>query len=129
MPEHHETVASHLGLTYLLEEIKHDHNWQVKGIWADATDAEQKTLPANHPGKNGLVFKLGPDSSIERGNQGAQTPVWPRWIPDANNTQPVPKIDALELNDVYYTSRALIIDFGPLWLQVFHHHPFIHVLV
>ncbi|KAF9489088.1 hypothetical protein BDN71DRAFT_1435628 [Pleurotus eryngii] len=88
-------------------------------LWADAKDGkghqpsdEEKKYHAT----NGLVVCLDDSCTIKRGTNHRQTPIWPpRCKPKAKDYLP---LSALELKGGEGTSRAILLDFGPLWLSI-----------
>ncbi|KAH7906784.1 hypothetical protein BJ138DRAFT_1104858 [Hygrophoropsis aurantiaca] len=122
MPEYRECLAHYLVAQSVFAAEKPHHNWQVHGIWVDGTEKERSAAPRGTPLRNGHVYSLSPNTTIKRGTNGAQTPVWPpkfqcpakrkRDAPDP------PSIEELELQDISYTGRTLVMDFRDLWLQV-----------
>ena len=114
MPEKKETEASYQALKFLLEPLLPSYDFHVRGIWADATVKETEAQwPPDHPVHQGLVYKVGPNDPHEvlRGTGGARTNIYP-----VLSNLPV---DKLELKGVHNSSRAVLLDFGSAWLQVF----------
>ena len=125
MPELLEGKSHFESLRHILEALLPNHDWRIKGIWADATDKEQQAnRPMDHPARQGYVYKLGPNDpqDVFRGG-GKPTSIRPTFPPDDThpNSYTLP-LETLELKDIHYSSRALLLNFGEAWLQVFSDH-------
>jgi len=122
MCEGHEKKAHFEGVRHLLEPLLSSHNWHIKGIWVDATEEEAKAAwPSHHPALDHLVYMIGPDDphQVLRGSNKAQTNLLPKFQPDDAHVAAYSlPLQDLELKELHYTSEALLIDFGPAWLQV-----------
>jgi hypothetical protein len=113
MPEYQEPHIHAVTAKYIWEPLKFSHDWQMLGIWADGTDAEQKLASdtVNLRLKLGLVYPLDEDSHIQRGNSGAQGYVWPH-LGDLSGD------DDLRLQAMECHARSMRLNFGPWVLQV-----------
>lgn len=124
MPELLEGKSHFESLQHILEALLPNHVWRIKGIWADATDEERTNWPIDHPARQGYVYKLGPNDpqGVFRGG-GNPTSISPTFLPDEThpNSYTLP-LETLELKDIHYSSRALLLNFGEAWLQVFLDH-------
>ncbi|KAJ7136197.1 hypothetical protein C8R46DRAFT_1201332 [Mycena filopes] len=94
--------------------LESGHQFVLEGMFADATKSE-----ANHPNappavKDGLVYALDPSSTVKRGQNHHQNPIYPPQLrPTAQEPQP-PSLSTLELQDISYTPRAVLLHFRGL---------------
>lgn len=108
-----ECLASYLILLWFFLFHQGQTSFQLLGLWADATGAEEKRLA-----RDKLVFRLDASCTIKRGTQNVQTSLWPpMWLKKRKESEP-PSIQTLEWKGVATTSRAIILDLGALQLQV-----------
>ncbi len=119
MPELRECLAHFLHFNNIFQTIKPHSSFQLLHLWADAKDGKG-SQPSDEDKKyhvtNGLVVCLDDSCTIKRGTNHRQTPIWhPRCKPKAKGYLP---LSALELKGGEGTSRAILLDFGPLWLSV-----------
>jgi hypothetical protein len=115
MPEYRECRAHHLLMMWFYQYLRLQvTSFRLLGLWADASKEEAKRVGA----ADGHVYRLEATCKVKRGTNSAQTPLWP---PDfaitASQCNP-PSIQALELKGVSTTSRAIILNLGPLSLKV-----------
>ncbi|KAI0366367.1 hypothetical protein BV20DRAFT_1124273 [Pilatotrama ljubarskyi] len=114
MPEYTEVLACYHTVWRWYRAVCSSCPLRLRHIWVDATISERKRLPASSPGRRGLPYILGPDSTIKRGSCSVQQYVWPR-DQDGN---PLESLENLQLQDVRRTPRTLVLDLGQLWFQV-----------
>jgi len=116
MPETLEPIMHQMVAKHIFEPLRHSCDWQLRGIWADGTDAEQLAATNRDSTrdstrmKHGLVYELNSNSRIKRGH-GAQGYVWPH-IPGG-----IPDVPC-RLQDIYCHARSMRLDFGSCVLQV-----------
>lgn len=115
MCEGAETEAHFRGLKHILEHLLPTHDWHVKGIWADATEAEEKAAwPKDHPVLRKCVYKLQPNDPDTKKNN-----ILPSFKADAEHCSSYTlPLESLELQGIHNSSRAVILDFGIAWLKV-----------
>ncbi|KAI0054933.1 hypothetical protein BV25DRAFT_1816350 [Artomyces pyxidatus] len=91
-------------------------DWSLERIWYDARDIDQKASPEGSRLSNGLVDILTyhDKSEVVRGTTRVQTPLWPPLPHVAGKNE----LHSLQLQEVKITSRTVVLNFGPLWLQV-----------
>jgi hypothetical protein len=113
---HHVLVEDfHLG------KVQDNIAWTLRGLWADATQAESSKggKPAVGMTKlhaKGYMDKIGPKCKAVRGQKSHQTRIWP---PDfADPKLPLSTLESLVLQGISYTPRSLILKFKELDLQV-----------
>ncbi|KAF4564956.1 hypothetical protein EYR40_011129 [Pleurotus pulmonarius] len=119
MPELRECLAHFLHFNNIFQTIKPHSSFQLLHLWADTKDGKG-SQPSDEDKKyhvtNGLVVCLDDSCTIKRGTNHRQTPIWPpRCKPKAKSYLP---LSALELKGGEGTSRAILLDFGPLWLSI-----------
>ncbi|KAK6966925.1 hypothetical protein R3P38DRAFT_3151784, partial [Favolaschia claudopus] len=93
---------------------------QLLGIDIDATEAEETKFPKDHPASLGLPYQIDSTCTVKRGTNLSQGPVYPpMWhtTKAAGPADPDP-LTTLELKDLSYTYRSLILDLGALHLSI-----------
>ncbi|KAI0054928.1 hypothetical protein BV25DRAFT_1816348, partial [Artomyces pyxidatus] len=83
-------------------------------MWYDCRDDVQKSSPVGSRFAEGKVGILTHDAKVLRGTTGVQTPLWPPLV----HTPGKNELALLKLQEVKFTSRTAVLDFGLLWLQV-----------
>ena len=103
-------------------------NWTLRGLWADATQAEsgegkkRRRLAAGltilHA--KGYVDKIAANCKIVRGQKSHQTRIWPEslYSADGSMEHALVALRSLVLKGISYTPRSLILKFGTSDLQV-----------
>ncbi|KAK6984303.1 hypothetical protein R3P38DRAFT_3269243 [Favolaschia claudopus] len=121
MPECRESKASFLAAMKRLKELlEAGIKLRLLGIDIDATEAEEGKFPKDHPASLGLPYQIDSTCTVKRGTNLAQGPVYPpMWhtTKAAGPTDPDP-LTTLELKDLSYTYRSLILDLGALHLSI-----------
>lgn len=119
MPETRECEASHCVSDHTFQTLREKNtDFQVEAILLDLSEAERKKAPRGSAVYSGYVTELDSTSKIKRGTNGAQDFVYPEvWRPTKSNPNP-PSVQTLVLRAMDFTSRALILDFGSLFLMV-----------
>jgi hypothetical protein len=122
MPEYRELLAHLLILLYLLRiAFTSGSTFTILGLWADYTKAEAKRQKKNSRARKGLVCKLDNKCIFKRGTKGCQTSLYPPMLQKKKgNPNPEP-LSVLRLESpeaVTATNRALILNFGRLYLSV-----------
>lgn len=87
----------------------------IYNLWADPTEKEIKAAPKDSRIGKGLVYKLGPTSTIMRGQIHSQRPLYP---PSLKKTKTSIEDAGLCLKGVHYAARNVIFDLGTIWFQV-----------
>lgn len=133
MPEYSEVLATLYTIERWFQHVQQDTPLWLKAIWADATEKERAVFrhsdPTGRPAQ-GLVYKLDHTSTVRRGSSGNQKAVWPYLLDEKPSQQtrgkkkiedseiPMESLDGLRLQGVSRTPRTIILDFGPMVLQV-----------
>ncbi|KAK7019281.1 hypothetical protein R3P38DRAFT_2975923 [Favolaschia claudopus] len=121
MPETRESKASFLAAMKRLKELlEAGIKLQLLGIDIDATEAEETKFPKDHPASLGLPYQIDSTCTVKRGTNLSQGPVYPpMWhtTKAAGPADPDP-LTTLELKDLSYTYRSLILDLGALHLSI-----------
>ncbi|KAK6981250.1 hypothetical protein R3P38DRAFT_3464420 [Favolaschia claudopus] len=124
MPECRESRASFLAAMKRLKQLlEAGTKLRLLGIDIDATEAEEAKFPKDHPASLGLPYAIDSTCTVKRGTNLAQEPVYPpMWhtTKAAGPADPDP-LTTLELKDMSYTYRSLILDLGAFHLSVFGH--------
>lgn len=114
MPECYEPEADKLLALNIYNESKDDvEKWKVKRLLADVSDKEQKSSPKDSPQAKGMVYELSRSSTVKRGINRAQKPLYPPYFKKDNAL-----VQTLRLNGIHLASRSMVLDLGPLWLMV-----------
>ncbi|RDB17730.1 hypothetical protein Hypma_001157 [Hypsizygus marmoreus] len=115
MPEYRECLAHFLLLLWWVSHYKALTPLSLVALWADASKTEEAKIPGT---RDGHVYWLDATSVVTRGTNGAQTWLWPSmWRKTSRQLNP-PSIQTLSLRDITMTSRAVILDMGPLFLKL-----------
>ncbi|KLO15001.1 hypothetical protein SCHPADRAFT_939128 [Schizopora paradoxa] len=114
MPELFETEASARTVEKIFKDNPQE-DWKVEAIAADGTTSERKRAPKNSPLKRGLVTEITASSKpvMKRGPKNAQTNLFPPMWLHKNS----PQISSLRLQGISHGARALILNFGSLWMK------------
>ncbi|TDL16414.1 hypothetical protein BD410DRAFT_902077 [Rickenella mellea] len=118
MPELREVYASYLLVKTFFQ--KHIHaSWKVEGIWADGTDKEANNAPGSSRVAQGHVYELEPTHKVKRGCRKSQNSVWPPKFGSKPGTPAdLSVVTALRLESVHTTARALVLNFGAMFLSL-----------
>lgn len=124
MPEGGEGEGTYIVTVKVWEDIRGNDSWHVKALHADGTLKESTSAKRDSRLGQGLVSQLDSTCTFKRGNVNAQTSLWPpMWRKyRSSNTDP-PSIQQLQLKGIDHTCRSLILDLGPLRLQVTTYDP------
>ncbi|KAJ6538400.1 hypothetical protein B0H10DRAFT_1971563 [Mycena sp. CBHHK59/15] len=118
MPESRESQATFeivdAALTTLIQE---GVSLRVENIEIDATKKEQKRFPKSHPAKSGLPYAIDTKCTVKRGINEAQGYVYPDMWRTSGKKRSEHSLTELVLKGILYTHRALILDFGALFLM------------
>jgi len=117
MPERREYRAILLLLLLLIFLFTGGAVLTVLALWIDSTETEQERSK-DPRAKAGLVHPIGPSSSHVRGKNKAQTSVYPPMWKKSKLQPDPPPISTLVFKSVKETGRALVMDFGSLYLHV-----------
>lgn len=118
MPESRESEASYLIVEAAVSDlIEEGITLRIEHIEIDATDKEQARFPKDHPARNGLPYIINSDCPVKRGNNKSQGSVFPEMRRTFGKS-PQKSLTDLVLKGISYTHRALILDFGVLFLMV-----------
>ncbi|KAJ6610245.1 hypothetical protein B0H10DRAFT_2060951 [Mycena sp. CBHHK59/15] len=119
MPESRESQATFeivdAALTTLIQE---GVSLRVENIEIDATKKEQKRFPKSHPAKSGLPYAIDSKCTVKRGINEAQGYVYPDMWRTSGKKRSEHSLTELVLKGILYTHRALILDFGALFLMI-----------
>lgn len=116
MPEYNESLISLiLLLLWMLWMILTGGSLEVLNIWIDATDSEQTAFPVGHPAKMGHVYAINDTCNVVRGQRNSQHPIYPPMY----SWSGVSLHDCgLQLQDVVFAARNVILNLGSVWVQV-----------
>ncbi|KAG6835488.1 hypothetical protein H0H93_000898 [Arthromyces matolae] len=120
MPEFRETLAHFFIVIWLWFRFRFDYSWTLLALWVDFTEKEARNSRIRKiPGaKEGHVCQLlAEHPNIKRGTNGSQDPVFPPHLCKTKSNPNPPPLDSFTLRDVKTTNRALILDFGSLYLK------------
>ncbi|KAF8198851.1 hypothetical protein K438DRAFT_1823834 [Mycena galopus ATCC 62051] len=119
MPETREAIASGMQAKSTYEAAKAaGASFVLQRIAVDATKSEANRSDASRQAKAGLVYDLKPTSSVKRGSNHNQTHVFPPQLRVTPQNPDPASISTLVLEDIMYTNRALILNFGSLFLML-----------
>jgi hypothetical protein len=115
MPESREEDAHHFLFKQNFEDLKKKTLFKLLAIHADATKPEEGIYDA----RDGHVVRLQPNCNMVRGTgRGSQTHLWPSAFAQTPQTPNPPPLSNLTLQGSHSASRAIILDFGNLFLKV-----------
>lgn len=118
MPEIKESDTSG-GVAEEFHKKEPQEEQKIKAIFVDATAAEQSSHPRESPARLGMVYELSASSTIQRGQCGAQSAVYP---PKYANREHISAY-GLTLSGVVPNPRNVMLKFvdsrsEEYWLQV-----------
>ncbi|KAJ7429906.1 hypothetical protein B0H11DRAFT_2140501 [Mycena galericulata] len=119
MPETREGIASGMQAQEAFEMAKAaGHTFTLEGMAAEATKAEAKLFGASQEAKDGLVYNLDATSTVKRGQNHHQAPLFPPSLRVSPQNPYPPALNTLVLEKITYTNRALILHFGTLFFML-----------
>ena len=118
MPEGPESEAMGQQTQKFHEEHQSEDTRRVRALHADGTQTEVARAKKGTHLSKGHVSKLDATCTWKRGNVKSQTGLWPPMWRKLRSQQSPPSIEELQLKNIQYTSRTLILDLGSLKFQV-----------
>ncbi|KAK7002032.1 hypothetical protein R3P38DRAFT_3609030 [Favolaschia claudopus] len=125
MPETRETAASGKVAKSGFDAAQQaGADLTVQAIVADASASEAEAEDAPERAQTGLAYQLEPTSTVVRGSESHQTPIYPEVMAHSvNNYPPVPyppTLKNLVLSEVHATHRGLILNFTTLYFMILY---------
>lgn len=118
MPEFPEAVSHAAHASYIFNANR-DKDWTVRNILCDATDGEHM-LNLSELHRAGFVDRITADCEFIRGQSKHQTAIWPPPYAsnDGTNAHATNVLQTFTLQEISFTWRSLMLNFGVIWFQV-----------